>query len=775
MTTSREKRNIKKNKQNKRLERLPTLKLYFILITLTILFAFLTFRVSVIIFTHGEELERMAVEHQSYSTSDTVRLPNRGTITDSNGNILAISYTVYDVILDITNTYDKNKSLEYNQKYVEENISTLSQILEVSEDEISQYYELDETTGRPVYDVMYKKIADDISFEKGQEIISADLRGVYLEEGTERYYPQQNSASQVVGFLKSDNSSNYYGIEKSYNDYLTGTPGRVYKTYSNSGSTYVNDIPAITGDRVISTIDLNIQNITDETVKKYGDKFEAEKASIIVMDPNTGAIKAMSEYSNFNNNNPGYYELYSNPNLVAEIEKMSPEQQSAAVMDVWTNFNISQTYEPGSTYKPSVVAAAIDEGIISPNETFLTTGSIEVEGHTINSWDKNENAQKTPMDILVTSSNVGMVKIAQKMGAEFFYEQQERFGFGQKTGIDLPAEESASNLVYSPEQLGDIELATSSFGQGFNATTIQSITAFASLINGGNLMVPYVIDEVVSEDGTVILDNEPRIRRKTISASTSDYMREGLQAVVEPGGTGDNAYIEGYSIGGKTGTAEQGIRGTDARTLSFVGYFPVENPQYIIMSVLHRPNVTGYGGGSAAAPMTREVIEGIIQYKDIPPSSPISISNSNNSPTVTLPSYIGMSVEEVTQDILNKGLNYELLSSGDTITYQSIKEGNTAIEGETIFLEAEDKGKTPLVAVPNVVNMPYKDAEQVLINSGFKVESFVRTTDGKDVPVNEYSFDKNDPDEPKGTVKSSSYADNIMLPANTVITLSVYE
>lgn len=708
-------------KSGNRVERSKKKSSYILYVLMAIVFV-LILSLSYVVFIKGDEYVRKAAEQHTTKVNDKTMSANRGEITDRSGLVIALSKTVYTVVVDVKNLHDMDIDKEKIDAKVQKNIDVLSEVLEVPREEMENLYAIDKSTGRPVNDQAYKIIAKKVDYEKGQEIIKANLTGVYLEEDTVREYPHNNFASQVIGFLRGDNVNDYYGLEYYYNSFLEGTSGRIYRTYTDSGQVVSNDSPAIKGDKVVTTLDANIQKFAEDIVLEYGERYQTENASIIVMNPKTAEIYAMAEYPSFNNNAPGHYEEFSKTSFAKTYKDTPKEEQGALIMDVWKNFNVSSTFEPGSTYKPSVVAAALEEGIISKSDTFTCNGSIELDnGDVIRCWNTNGHGTQKPTEVLSNSCNVGMIKITKKMGSEIFAKYQSDFGFGEVTGIDLPGEASAENLVYSAEDLNETELATSSMGQGFNGTIIQSINAFASVINGGNLMKPYIVSEVVSADNELKYKGEPQLIRKTISKDTSDYLRTEMQKIVDDG-TGKSAKINGYSIGGKTGTAEQGIRSENKRTLSFVAYFPVEDPEYIVMSVLHLPKVEGFGGGSAAAPMTREIIEKIIEFKEILPND---VEEVDTNKGIEVPNLVGKTVQKATEQLNNLGFNFQVVNSGNIVQTQSVKAKTLASKNDTIFLQLSDDKTDKLIAVPDIINKSFDSSKKTLEDLGFNTKYFI--------------------------------------------------
>ncbi|MFV0441289.1 MAG: penicillin-binding transpeptidase domain-containing protein [Lachnospirales bacterium] len=680
---------LKEIKAKRRRNRLNA-KIYILSFVFFLMVFFLCYKVGNISLNEEvrEDYKKRATVQQT-SNLDSVLASKRGSIVDKNGDVLAISNRVYDVILDITNffTYSFTSDAK-KQEAIDKNVSVLSSLLGLEPEEISKYYEVDSTTKVPLYnDYMYLKIASKVSYDTYLQLEEANLLSVYTIENTNRNYPKDSIGAHIVGFLNGNNSTDNYGLENSYNSYLTGIDGRKFNTINQNGEIYNRQNDDVSGSKLVTTIDSNLQEMTEKVAHTYGESNLAQNAAAIIMKVQTGEILAMGQYPNFNNNYPGHYSYFNKSTFESEYENLIANGEDGKafeeLMSVWQNFAISYTFEPGSTYKASVVAAAIEEKIITANDVFVCNGGIDVADYHIKCWNEYGHGTLDTMGVLENSCNVGMIKIAQRLGANKFYEYQRDFGFGSLTGIDLPGEVDASSddLMYSLEELNETELATSSMGQGFNSTALQSLVAFNAVINGGNILKPYIVSEVINEDGEVVFKNEPTVLRKTISEETSDYLRIGLEGVVETG-TGGNAKIEGYSIGGKTATGEQGNREGDDRTVSFIGYLPVDNPEYIVMTILHLPQTKITGGGEAAL-MAHEVMEELIEYYSIAPDKDV---NSNETVTssnqVAMPNLVGLEVEAAILQLVSLGLDFQIADSGYIVS-STFPEANTVISRDS--------------------------------------------------------------------------------------------
>ncbi len=651
-------------------------------------------------------------------------------------------------------------------------MTTISEVLGIDMDTVQGYYALD-SNGKPVYDTQYKIIAKGVSYDDGQALVNSNALGIYLEAGSDRVYPQNIYAASVIGFLRGDTASTYWGLEATYNDYLQGEAGRNFGAYTTDGDVTLNEILAKNGDTIVTTLDLEIQSFAEEVAKKYGVLYNADHASSIVMDPNTGEIIAMAQFPTYDVNQPGSVTAFNDPRFVETYEASTDEDKANQIYEVWKNFNISNTYEPGSIYKPLVVAAALDEGVISEDDVFYCSGGITIADSYIPCWKKGGHGEITVSGVIAQSCNVGMILMGEKLGRENYYEYQRDFGFGQTTGIDLPGEASSANNVYSLEQLNPVEVATGTMGQGFNATALQSITAFASVINGGYLLEPYIVSRVVNSNHEVVYSSERTVKRQVVSKDTSDYLRNSMRETITEG-TGRRVNVDGYSIGGKSGTAEQGRGDNKTHVLSFEAYFPIENPQYVVLSTVYKPRPY-VDGESTATLMTKEIIEYIIQIKGIEPSNYDELQEANAAIAnkVQVPDYTSKNVADVTQALNLAGFSYEIINdsgsrSGSKVIRTMPSAGNYVNKGAMIYLYVEPQANDDLVLVPQVTGMSGVDAEKVLTDAGFEVVIVKKSDSGAVVDQTGTTEDIK-----SETVKKQMPSDNISLPKGTYIRLEV--
>lgn len=687
----------------------------FILFAFFAAFALMFGRVLYMKVVHGAEYEA-AAKNQQINRYDITIPPNRGSILDRNNQVLAISTTVYNVALDSL------QLAEVAEQYPEEQEKTLTTLCEyfpeLDYNTLKQYVTVNPETGELYMNNHWKYLVKGIERSVKEELEAMNLKGVYFEKSSQRSYPLNSSACHLVGFTRGDAQ---WGLEGYYNSYMEGTPGRSFILYNGADSVVHQDYDAKDGDTIITTIDYNIQKIAEEVVAETAAEWPAKNVAAMVMDPYTGEIYAMAESHSFDLNNPNEIpEWETDTKYTENWDQLSSEEQLEYLNTMWKNFCVSDTYEPGSIFKPMLVAAALEEGVITPNSTFQCNGYTDIGGYRIGCNLRSGHGNINVEQIMAQSCNMGVIQIANLLGVDKFYEYQREFGFGDYTGIDLPGE--AAGQLHSKESIGPTELATMSFGQTFNCTSIQLISAFSSLINGGNLVKPHVVSQIVDADGNVVLENDTEVVRRVISEKTSAYMRTALKATVE-NGLAKKLQIDGYSIGCKTGTAEQGSRtNDDLYALSNMSYFPAENPKYIVFTVINQPS-DYIEGVQTPTPMTKKLIEGIIKYDNLEPTQPVEDeANLSQNKTVTVADYTDSVIFDVIGDLDAKELTYKVVGNGNTVVNQVPKGGTTVDVGSEVILYVQrSEEDTGTVSVPNVVGKNYEQAETTLTNAGFTV------------------------------------------------------
>lgn len=545
--------------------------------------------------------------------SSTTLYYKRGDILDRKGSYLATSTKIYNLILEPKNIIKGNdyKDSE-DMTYMDITVNALYRFFDFKQGEVEQI--LDENAESYYYVAFSKLNYDDVSefidYQKSKE--GSKLIGVTLEENYSRTYPNNSAACQLIGYTSSGNVGNW-GIEQQYNDILNGINGRTYSYMNSEGEVETNTKNPTDGNSIMSTIDLNIQNITDQQLNNFMNKIGASNASILVMDPNNGEVLAMSNSKKYDLNNPYDESVLEQAYTSDEISLMTEEDKVNALSEFWRNYIISDTYEPGSTFKPFTVCAALEEGLIQDGDSYYCGGSLKVTDYTIRCHNTAGDGWIDVEHAIAESCNVALMQMGDIMGKDCFLKYKGAFGFGQYTNIDLPGEATAESLVFNKDTLGVTELATATFGQGQNCTMIQLATGFCSLINGGNYYEPHVVKEIRGADGGTVKTVEKKLVKKTISKSTSKLIKRYLKTTVEDG-TGAACQIAGYDIGGKTGTAEKMPRNNNKYLISFIGFAPYENPELVVYVTIDEINLTPQDQTSYAVKLARQVFKNVLPY-----------------------------------------------------------------------------------------------------------------------------------------------------------------
>ena len=585
-------------------------KLVMLFMAVILAFVVLIGRITYINVTKGSRYTRIVLDQQNYNSR--VLAFKRGDIVDRNGTRLATSERVYNVILDVKVMTDKEECIEPTKE-------VLTECFGIEGSEIDALIE-----EKP--DSQYEILATGIDYETAGRFNEIDeddenypnVQGIWLEEDFERTYPYGSLASDVIGFTYAGNQG-ALGIENAYNSVLNGTDGREYGYFDSESSMERTVKAAKNGNTVVSTIDVTLQGIVEECIQEFNAELAkdgelgSKNTAVIIMDPNTGEILAEASYPGFDLNNPrDLSTLYTEE----EIAAMTDEEELNALNSLWRNFCVSDAYEPGSTAKPFTLAAGLETGTLTGEESYYCGGALDVADYTIKCNNKNGHGQETTQDAIAYSCNVALMEMAEKIGAENFCRYQHIFGFGEYTGIDLPGEAATEALLYQADKMGEVELATNSFGQGFNVTMTQMVSAFSSLINGGYYYEPHVVKQIQDENGNVIETKDPVLLRKTVSAETSAQLREYMGATMDYG-TGKDAGVEGYDIGAKTGTAEKLPRGNGKYLLSYLGYAPQNNPEIVIYVVVDEPNVENQDDSSLVKKLAKSIMEEAFPYLGI--------------------------------------------------------------------------------------------------------------------------------------------------------------
>ncbi|NLK74382.1 MAG: peptidoglycan glycosyltransferase [Clostridiales bacterium] len=556
--------------------------------------------------TDGERYAKQVLSRQSYVSA--IIPYRRGEILDRNGAILARSELQYKLILD-------PKRILSDDDYYEPTVKALMEKFNIEKDTIDSILQ-----NRPnsQYVIMQKNLTYDVVNDfKLHMKDDKNIQGVWFEGEYVRYYPYETLASDIIGFTSADNTG-YWGIEEYYNEELNGTNGREYGYYDSTLNIDRIVKQPEHGNSIISTIDANIQRIVQKHIKEFNEEIGSKNIGVIVMNPNNGEIIAMASNQEYDLNNPrDLTVLYSQD----EIDRMTEEEKLEALYRLWKNDIISESYEPGSTFKPFTIAAGLEEALISDSSTFICDGGEHIGGHKIRCSNRVGHGELTLAQSLMRSCNDALMHIAELQGRDIFYKYQTSFGFGEKTGIDLPGE--TTGILISLNNLNKTELATSSFGQSFTVSMLQLASAYSSAVNGGYLYKPHVVKQIINDKGATVKTIDKTLIRQTISEQTSKLIQEYLYQTVEAG-TAKWAQVEGYAIGGKTGTAQKIPRSEKKYIVSFIGSVPAINPEVVFLVVIDEAeNVVRQDDSSIATKFASKVLKEILPALGIYPEGPI--------------------------------------------------------------------------------------------------------------------------------------------------------
>ena len=715
--------------------------------------------------TEHDYYEERAIKNQTRSTSLSA---SRGVIYDANMNVLASSSTVETVFIDPNEIAEQMKKPE-NSNLLDQIARGLGEILDV---EPSFVYE-QAADKQYRYKVIKRKISEELADEVRAFISENSITGVYLETDLKRYYPNSSLAAQALGFVSSDNNGSE-GLEAYYNEELSGTAGKVVTSKGNYGSemlyTYEKYYDASDGSSLITTIDSTVQAYVEKNLQNAIDKYDIKNGAFcIVMDVNTGEIKAMATLGSYDPNN--YLEIYDDTTaLLLENERAAalalPEASAAyeaaietykqdvaaARMAQWRNRCVSDGYEPGSTFKLITLASALDSGAVTLNDSFYCGGQEKFTGREqiLNCWKSAGHGAQTTAQALGNSCNIAFGHIGLRMGGDTFYDYLKSFGVMEKTGVDLPGE--ASGLFYErkylndPANYGTSYLITSSFGQSFRITPMQLVRAVAAIVNGGYVLEPYIVSEVVDADGNTVEKNEKTVLRQVISQQTSETMRTLMEQVVTEG-TASAAQTPGYRVGGKTGTSEKldeydenGQQVKD-KIVSFVGVAPIDDPKYVVLVALDTPaysenseKYTVHGmyisGGLMAAPTVRDIFLDILPYLGVEPDYG---SEDIRGVNFTVPDVIGMDETEAGELLAEKTITYRVVGTGSVVTDQLPVAGSQVPGNSQIILYMGAEKQATRVEVPDFIGCSVADVNYLASNAGLYVQA--KGTDRTDVYV----------------------------------------
>jgi len=634
-------------------------------------------------FVRGEELRSGALELRMRKVPVEAR---RGIIYDRNGRELALSINVESVY-----------ATPLQVKNPEETARKLAEILEMKPEDI-----LERLQRSSAFEWIKRKIDN----EKAKKVRALGLKGIYLTMESQRFYPKKNLASHVLGIAGID-SQGLEGLEVVYDQELRGTPGSIIVEYDARGrempQAVQRYIPPVDGNNLVLTIDEVIQYIAERDLEKAMVSTQAKQGSVIVLDPKTGEVLALA-------NRPDY-----DPNRYNDYPAKDRR-----------NFSISDTYPPGSTFKVITAAAALEEGVTSLEDRYYCSGEIKVGSETIHCWKSDGHGSESFLEVIQNSCNIGFVNAGLRLGKDKFYKYVEAFGLTKPTGIDLPGE--AKGIMLPPERMKTIDLAVMSFGQTLTVTPIQLVTAVAAVANGGVLMQPHLVKEIRRPDGSLVRSIPPTEVRRVLSPQTAKDLRQAMEQVVVKG-TGKAAYLPGYSVAGKTGTAQKVIGRTIAPgkyIASFVGFAPADDPKVAVLVVLDEP-VGNYYGGQIAAPLFASVVEDVLHYlevptRELPPPKGSDSSAGKKEAEVTVPNIVNLTVEQAQKQLAEQGLGLEVTGDGPVILYQTPAAGSRVKAGTKVVGHRESGKLAPdTVTVPDLTGKTIAEAAEILARMGLRL------------------------------------------------------
>lgn len=667
-------------------------------------------RVFYLTIVRGEELSEKAETQQLKDTEITAM---RGTIYDSNGNVLAQSASVWNVFIDPLNIKDKQRDLIVDE---------FANLFGYDADEKKEFY--DRTTHQNHYELVEKKVENNIKEKLSKFVSKNELGGcIGTEQTTKRYYPYGTLASSVIGFTGSDDQG-LSGIEAYYDEQLTGTNGRIITAKDAKSNNIANDyetsIAATDGDSIVLTINQTIQYYLEKGLRETMNEYQAKGAYGVVMNCNTGAVLAMSSLPDYDCNEP--YKLTYSKDKKA-IKKLSDktakqEAESAAVQNQWRNFTVSDTYVPGSVFKTFVASAALEENVVNLNTTYNCTGSIQVDKYKMKCHYHPGHGTQTLTQGLENSCNPFFITIGQKLGVHNYFKYFDAFGFTQKTNIDLPGE--ASPQYYKEDQYGIVELSSASFGQTNSLTPIQVCTGLCAIANGGKLLQPYLVSSIADANGKTVKKTQTKEIRQVISADTSEKVRKMMKSVVD-NGTGKNGYVAGYSVGGKTGTStklgESKNGEGDKYIVSFGAIAPSDDPEIAMLIIVDEPN-QDLGGGALCAPIAAQVTQEAMNVLGIEPKYNDSEMKDLSKQT---PNVVGKSLDEAKKTLEENNLNFVVVGDDSTVTRQCPSGADTIPNGGTVYLYTDDSEKQT-VNVPNFNGLTVNEAKDLASSSNLNIQ-----------------------------------------------------
>lgn len=744
-----------KNNSKKRAEKGPAQRLrqrtaILILLILVLGFGAAILRLTYLTTVQSSELQEAAVDLQ---LADTTVSAKRGTIYDANGNVLAESASVWQVVMSPVNFK--------NDKQRQAAAKGLSEIFDLEYNDV-----LDDTKQQSHYVVVKRRIESD-EREKVLELVDT-LKKDYKCQGViqllddyKRYYPKNSLASSVIGFTGSDDQG-LEGIEYEYDSYLSGTLGRIITAQNARGTDmpfrYEQNVESEDGNNVYLTIDETIQSICEKYMQKgVEDNNVLNKGVCIAMDVNTGAILAMVTTDGYDLNNPYELSAKDKKKIKSTPKKKQAEAESAALSNMWRNKAVADTYMPGSVFKMCVASAALEENLVNEKTSFTCTGSISVEGETIHCSNISGHGTQNFVEVISNSCNPAFIQIGQMLGAGKFRQYYQGFGFSDKTGIDLPGE--AEDSFWKEGKMGGVDLAVASFGQNFSITPIQMITACAAVSNGGYVVQPHVVSKITDSKGNVIKTVDKKVKRQVISDDTSKKMNEYLEYNTERQGAAAG-YISGYKVAGKTGTTEKrGVTKFESSfsedyISSFCGYAPADDPQIAMLVFFDTPDGDAYYGSQVSSPVFINIMSEVLPYLDVKTSY---TDEELGYVDASAGDYTGVSVDEAKTAVEADGFTATVKGNGSTVISQIPTVSSGLQKGGSIVLYTDSDSQSETVSVPSLIGLSPDEVNNVASAYGLNVSfSGATTSSGTSSSQNIEAGTSVSP----GTVITVSFADS---------------
>ena len=686
-------------------------------ITVLVLLLVLCYVLSVLAKTTFIEAGDYVAFGEKQQTSRLTITANRGTIYDANMEVLAQSATVWNVIIS-------PMALAQNEEKKQKCIQELSGILGLTQEQMTEHM-----NKQNQYEILARRVEKEVVDKVRAFMQTNKIYCITLEESSKRFYPNSTLASAVLGFTGSDNNG-LYGLEYYYDETLSGTDGYTITAVDGKGNNllvgYEQRVDAENGSSLVLTIDSNIQYYLEKAMQEgIAIHQPSNGAAGIVMDVNTGKILGMASFNNFDCNDP--YTVYDEDTLaelaLIEDEDEYKEAYAAARMKQWSNKAISYAYQPGSVFKPITASAALECGTATLNSTYGCGGSYRVDDRNMRCVRTEGHGTETFTKAMIDSCNPSFIQIGLGLGSELFFRYFDSFGLTEKTGIDLPGE--GVSQYYTADALTKVSLASCSFGQSTAVTPIQMITAFSAIVNGGYLVTPHVVSEVLDSNGNIIESASTDVKHQVISGETSATMRDILEQVVSANG-GNNAYIKGYRIGGKSGTSQKQTGATESEDgsiaykyiSSFCAFAPADDPQVAVMIMVDEPTSGQIYGSAVAAPIVASVMEDVLPYVGI---DKVYTDEDLEALQSTVPHVVGKTTQ-VAKNAMNQAeLKIEIIGSGTTVLSQYPTVGQTMEKGGTVYLYTEEVTELDTVIVPNVLNLSPSQANAALTNAGLNV------------------------------------------------------